>query len=425
MTCRWRFGAALWLMLSVGSAVANPADLDATFGGGGLVQTQITQNGAHVVDAAVQADGKIVVVGFAYRDDIAYVETILLRYNPDGTIDAHFGTDGIATATENGDIIPSSITLTADGGIVVCGYRYDNQNYYSGILIRYKGDTGELDEDFGIGGFVEASSSINEFFGSVLANADSTLLVTAWSYDLGGMVIRYTSTGQVDSTFGNDGILPTPFNVPGRMLAIGQDRILVTGETNSGDGVQSPALAKMDAAGVFDMSYGNGGVASVHADVDGNADYLAEVGIQHDGSVLVLLGNEYSTSYFEFARLTPDGQVDMDFGDSGFVSTDLGGGTEANSIDVLPDDRFVVGVSSSGLGGGLALVSYLANGSLDRSFGDDGVSVIGVNGATTIVVSQPDGKLVEAGWLWIGNTPVFATARHTGWADRVFADGFD
>ena len=76
----WQFGVAR--LLTDGS-------LDATFGIGGRVLTDLPSDNEGVMDVVVQPDGKILAVGRATFGTIT--NHALVRYNTDGTLDA--GTD--------------------------------------------------------------------------------------------------------------------------------------------------------------------------------------------------------------------------------------------------------------------------------------------------------------------------------------------
>ena len=92
--------------------------IDAAFGSGGYVLTHFdarTDDVARVV--AIQSDQKIVVAGSsnAKPEDVAIV-----RYNPEGSLDAGFGSAG-KVLTAHGDAI--DIAVQADGKILVSGVR--------------------------------------------------------------------------------------------------------------------------------------------------------------------------------------------------------------------------------------------------------------------------------------------------------------
>src|ERR1044072_8760565 len=86
--------------------------LDSSFGTAGIVFTTVTGAADSAEKAALQPDGKIVVVGYGGSDQFA------ARYLPDGTLDKSFGTGGIfLTSLARG----SSIALQSDGKIVSGG----------------------------------------------------------------------------------------------------------------------------------------------------------------------------------------------------------------------------------------------------------------------------------------------------------------
>jgi uncharacterized delta-60 repeat protein len=113
--------------------------LDNTFGTGGIVRmTEPSQNSAGIAIAlAIQQNGKILTAGM--RNGTYAVA----RYNPNGTIDTSFGTNGIVTTTLGNN--PGfdrifSIALQSDGKIVAAGGVNDANFFFEVGLVRYLGD---------------------------------------------------------------------------------------------------------------------------------------------------------------------------------------------------------------------------------------------------------------------------------------------
>jgi uncharacterized delta-60 repeat protein len=104
------------------------------------------------------------------------------------------------------------------------------------------------------------------------------------------------------------------------------------------------------------------------------------------------------------AALGAEGDLDPSFSGDGTVITDFGGFDTARSVAVQVDGRIVV----AGDGVGFELARYTRDGTLDGSFSGDGKQVTdfggGTNGASGVAV-QGDGKLVAAGYAWVGSTP--------------------
>jgi uncharacterized delta-60 repeat protein/uncharacterized repeat protein (TIGR01451 family) len=113
--------------------------LDATFGSGGIVTTDF---GGTVFDAAfgvaLQSNGKIVAAGGTFNGFVGpSADFALARYNPDGSLDASFGSGGQVTTDFGGFDVARSVALQADGKIVAAGTGGAGSDF---ALARYLGD---------------------------------------------------------------------------------------------------------------------------------------------------------------------------------------------------------------------------------------------------------------------------------------------
>src|SRR5262249_19675401 len=99
---------------------------------------------------AVQRDGKIVVAGSA---DVGGVDQFaLVRYNPDGSLDTSFNSNGkVTTAVGTGTCKGEGVALQEDGKIVVVGHSFNAESHSSFTVLRYNTD-GSLDTTFGDSG---------------------------------------------------------------------------------------------------------------------------------------------------------------------------------------------------------------------------------------------------------------------------------
>jgi uncharacterized delta-60 repeat protein len=92
---------------------------DGTFDGEGLVTTDFLGDEDQANDVAIQADGKIVVAGFA---SVSFDETFALaRYNVDGSLDPTFDGDGRATTQFGSGDRARELAIQRDGKIVAAG----------------------------------------------------------------------------------------------------------------------------------------------------------------------------------------------------------------------------------------------------------------------------------------------------------------
>ena len=107
-------------------------NLDSSFGIDGKLVFQIEEEPSHASDAALEADGKILIAGW-FGDDYEW-RIGLVRLNTNGGVDSTFGTNGIVITQANCDIT-LAFSIALDGDSIYVGGR----NYYSGpfLLARY------------------------------------------------------------------------------------------------------------------------------------------------------------------------------------------------------------------------------------------------------------------------------------------------
>jgi len=159
-----------------------------------------------------------------------------------------------------------------------------------------------------------------------------------------------------------------------------------------------------------------------------------DVALQPDGKVLVTGTILDATShwYFGVFRYTADGSLDRSFAGGGFAEVDLGNAEFAHAVVIQRNGRIVVaGEADCPFAVCFALVRFLPDGRLDRSFGTNGVvrtmfARYGAGRAYDVAV-QPDGKIIAVGMRFLGNDAqndeVFAIARYLpdGKLDRSFS----
>jgi len=181
--------------------------------------------------------------------------------------------------------------------------------------------------------------------------------------------------------------------------------------------------------GALDPSFGTGGIVTTPIGTDA---YLNALVRQPDGKLVAAGGTgNGSQDVFALARYNANGSLDTSFGSNGVVMKPIGLANDtANAVVREPDGKLVVaGQSWDGSRYTFELARYNANGSLDTSFGSGGAvtTAIGQNSLAEALVLQPDGKLVAAGYSDDGTAPgeVFALARYNpnGTLDTSFGSG--
>jgi uncharacterized delta-60 repeat protein len=399
---------------------AMAGDLDLSFDHDGTLISHRDNVDDQARDIAIQSDGKLV-VATTMMTNTEYGDTLfgVTRYLPDGRLDTSFGTGGSGWANVGERDSVEAVLIQPDGKIVLAGYweRYFSRPDYGEVaLVRYNPD-GTLDTSFGGDGIV-----ITEFYGTyggqgyvgaygydVVLQPDGKLVVAAKTYDLYQRpmlaLVRYNSNGSLDTNFGDGGRAVAHelviVNPPSLVLqSDGKLVVATSSETETGHDI---TVARFNTNGTLDATFGTSGV--VRSDVNGYSyDQALDIASQADGKLVVVGSSWFSiqTSDFTLVRYNANGSLDTTFGGDGIITTDFTGDVDiADAVLVQPDGKIVVaGRSLDASGSQLALARYNTDGSLDHSFGAQGGGRVVTdrfgNGAVSLA-RQADGKLVAAG----------------------------
>lgn len=389
-----------------------PGPLDPSFGGDGIVTTTVGSI-AEANGVVVQPDGKIVVAGQAQSS------FLVARYNSDGGLDLGFGTGGVVTTPiGSGYAQVNGIVLQSDGKIVAAGYA-TNGGDWDFAVARYD-EYGNLDSGFGTGGVVTTSiGSSNDEAYAVALQADGRIVVAGYSNSGGDYdftVMRYGSDGALDGGFGTGGVVTTHIGTDsdyGRGLTIQPNgRILVVGWSYQGSD-RMLSLVRYTGAGVLDNGFGTSGVVttSIGPDTKGYA-----VALQSGGRIVVAGQSQSPGGDDDFALLRYDsgGSLDTTFGNNGLVTTSFGTSDDRiQAVVVRPDDRIVA--AGSNVGDRVAVAYYNANGTPVNGFGVGGKANVDVGSrgdAGDGMDLQADGRIVIAGDNGLESGTALAVVRY-------------
>jgi len=244
---------------------------------------------------------------------------------------------------------------------------------------------GDLDPSFGTDGIAEATPGIAN---AMALQPDGTILVAGYTLPLNFAVARYTGEGRLDRSFGTDGTATGPSGTVLGMAVQTDGKIVVTGYTPD----ESMSVVRFTADGNLDTSFGSGGV------IRGPQGDAFDVALQADGKIVVAGGSVDPVSSLvaiTVLRFEPDGTPDAGFGSNGVVRTPLGLGSNARALALQPDGKIVV----AGASDALTIVRYESDGSLDQTFGSGGVARTTADGVTSAeaLALGPNGKIVAAG----------------------------
>jgi len=407
------FASGLLIAMAAAAASAQaaggPGTLDPSFGTGGKALTDLGDNSAGaqinavVSDAALQSNGDIVVSG----------NFGLVRYLPSGTLDTSFGTNGLATTTRTATglaIEPDGDYLAAVAGTTASGV--------SAFEVTRFTPAGQLDPTFGTAGVVTTAfpnASDGAIADAVLVEPNGDILVGGQANVPGtsrnepvvtdGALAMYNSNGTLDTSFGSGGLVQSTSSI-GNITNLGIDA--------SGDIFALPAHAEFSPAGQLDSSVTAETITA--SSPGGDNAFLPD-------------GQSVSATSVSVAKHNTDVQATM-FNANGaaaaafdnppftFTGAELAGFQSPGAVAVQPNGQIVIAGSSFEDTSVFGLARLDTNGSLDSTFGTNGVlttSFQGDDGATAVLI-QPNGDIVAIGFSEDNTTGVtdIALARYLG-----------
>ena len=399
--------------------------LDTTFGVSGTMNFPfVGQQDDWGRVTAVQPDGKILLAGFTYTAGITR-KIVLARVDEGGVLDGSFGTGGKVEQdfVFGSSVDASTILLQPDGNIVLGGTVSSGQDFAlarftsAGVLDATFDTDGKVTTAFGA-----SNDSIN----AMALQGDGKIVVFGQTLTSGHAevaVARYTTAGALDTTFDSDGkvttVLTSSSSLNGESLADGvvlaDGKLLGVGRvtlSNNSDFL----LVRYTATGALDTTFGTGGIVRTAFTATSN-DLGQGVVVQADGKYLVggysQDGGVYSMA---LARYLPTGALDATFGTGGKSVASVGTTSlVVRSVQGQADGKLVlVGSQNNGTNNDMLVVRFNADGALDETFGVGGVRTVtfGTGNETAYGLTvQADGKLLVSGEAFGGDDYDFGVVR--------------
>lgn len=399
---------------------AQAGQLDPAFGNKGVFSASSVVS--MLTSVALQSDGKIVAAG-----QINNLPGVL-RLNTNGTLDSTFGKGGIATNSFNNNAVGDvaiGLAIQSDGKIVIGGSDAFADNELVFELARFNPD-GSPDSTFGNNGTV-VTIPFNQALFSPTALAlqpDGKILLAGT-----GVMARYDTNGQLDSTFAMDGVaLLVSRSVTGIALQPSGKILIASGGTPFL--LASPStgeIARYDPNGSLDTGFGSAGQAACLP--SGTA-----IVVQGDGKIVVAgtitsrlaVPPAATQTGFGLIRLGVNGGLDTSFGARGAIITGFGSpepSATANSLALqMNGDVVAAGVAGKiGFNGNqeqpsvFGLARYLTAGSLDSTFGSKGLVTTAFGSSSPLYLRRPSRVMAKL-WSWgLATTPSLSPVI---WANR-------
>jgi uncharacterized delta-60 repeat protein len=401
--------SAAVLGISAGGAQAAPGDLDTTFGTDGVV---VTDFGGEDLERGIGVDplGRIVVVGDSEVSE-AEQEIIVARYTPSGSLDPSFGGgDGFVRlhfGPEPWDHA-AAVAVYDDSRIVVAGQTASDPacNTFCEAVVLRLTESGQFDPSFSGDGVFTSGVKFSDA-SAVAIDASGRVVVGGFTE-----IFRLTEAGVLDASFDGDGRAPVATGASRGVAIDGSGRIAAADYFN-GD----VAAVRLLATGAPDPAFDGNGTVVTEVAPD-SEDFPEAMALDGSGRVLVvgqtLLTGELEGRLFVL-RYTPSGSLDPSFGGDGIV---LGNENSwAGDVAVDTSDRPLVAgfwPSLDPLGG---LFRFTPSGALDPGFGGDGAVLLFGSDIST----YPEQRIVAAGSRFVDDSD-FAVARYLG-GDTPPAEG--
>lgn len=399
---------------------AQPGAPDAGFGNNGFVLTGVGSiNNSFGYDVVVQPDGKTVVSGKA-TISTGLTDAILIRFKVNGQLDSTFGTNGIAqeSFTNYFDNF-SSLSLQADGKFVVCGLSNTPDSTF--VLFARYNSNGTLDETFRT-----RKTALRYYgFGNVgigtIVQQDKKILLMVnnnqdVTFDAQTQIERYNENGTVDNSFATRGNYTYTGEWYAKFTQDAKGRIIALG------GIGVTKLLRLTPKGDVDVNFGTSGfVTSQLSPFDGPANIVT----QPDNKILVCGSYQASNFYdalFTVCRFNKNGSIDNSFNSTGINTKKITGLDYAYDIVVQPGGKIIAaGFTYVGSSVYTALVRYnTKNGHIDPSWGTNGVDTVTTtwdgkkNSYAVAAALTPDGQKIVTTGQQLGKNPLrneFVTAR--------------
>jgi uncharacterized delta-60 repeat protein len=308
--------------------------LDPTFGSGGKRVVDFGGDDESVYGAALQPDGKIVLAGDSRLQPAA------ARLKANGALDTTFDGDGKKVFSWGALGRATAVVVAPNGKILLSGFSGPEGGNIQ--VARLKAN-GALDTTFATGGIAAVDFGGDDFGEAMARQADGRILVAGRSTVAGAVVARLRATGVLDPDFGGDGRVTLPGGGSAGAVLVQPDRKIVVAGNASGSVAMTVTRLKPD--GSPDATFGSGGTATV--DFGSLADLLGGAVLQPDGKI-VIAGYTQASEDVAVARLNANGSPDATFGVGGKATVDFGVATFGFAVARAPNGRIVVAGQKTG-----------------------------------------------------------------------------
>lgn len=278
--------------------------------------------------------------------------SFLVKLNQDGTYDESFGNNGLTVTNLDYKDLPTDVVIQDDHRILLGGI-YTSQNSPSGVfpnspfIIRYSNE-GNLDNSFGNNGIVKITafnSITSTSLCSIVLLNDGKIIIgvsgSSNSNNFYGALVKLTSTGAIDTSFGSNGILNLgdlnfKFNIQNLILT-DDNKLLLCGYDSTLSSNIKTAILKLDTDGFLDISFASDGklVNDINSS-NGLFEYFNKISTTPDNKFIC---SGFVGSNFLMIKFDSFGQLDESFSNNGIFE----GFNNIQDIEIQNTGNIVLG----------------------------------------------------------------------------------
>lgn len=370
--------------------------IDYEFGTSGFVKLYFGDNMWMTIKSIATINSKIILGGYSRVANGEYKFT-LVQLNSDGSFDSSFDGDGKAFYydTSTTSDLAYAIKVQADNKIVMTGQTSDDTTIDDNFLTIRVNSDGSLDTDFGTSGKVITSFATGDDYGRNLEiQSDGKILVIGGNNNRYA-IARYNTNGSLDTSFDGDGKVYLTNNLSlfisssqviydrPNIKSLSSGKIVISGTSNFNFN-----LIRLNQNGSFDSTFGANGVVNYTANVRNRSSYL----IINSDNKIITGGSSHNNTGNNISKINQIQFSENGSFESNVDLTLLQGVSRISNAIEQADGKIITFIENRNNTFDCALVRYNSNGSIDSSFGNNGMQVIG-QGMPNKMIPRNNGKL--------------------------------
>lgn len=272
-------------------------------------------------DIAQLPDGKFLLAGIIKQPG---QDILLMRINPDGSLDNTFGNNGYNTYNISGADICVKM-IVGNNSIYLGTYSKVGADLTDAYIMKLNMD-GTVDANFGNGGLfiIDPNNGDEESLKDFEVLTDGSVIAIGTTTSANSMkeyIARGTSTGNIDNSFDNDGYVL--YTEPGKTyfsrIKQHNGNFYISGHNNV-NGFSAGAIYCFDVTGSLNSSFASGkgrAIFNIGSQIDHS---LYDFEILNDGSIFAAGATKDNGGLFTGTAVmfTPDGSLDTRYNNAGY-----------------------------------------------------------------------------------------------------------